>query len=153
MKPRELIFKTHVPYTRQVAEVYGARLYQVPQDIDEIDFVDIEDGCPLPKKPRTIAFAKYRIAKNNVPRTSVLLEIKRLHLRPATFHEFATFLQYYPELPSLRSLVCFGSHGQVRERPVLLTVVYEHGNQSLYFDNINREWSRGTNVLCVLEQH
>lgn len=152
--PREPIFKIFVSYTRPVPEAFGARLHQVPQGLNEVNFVDIDDMlCPLQKKPRVICFVKYPIPKDQVSRMNILLEIKRQRLRPATFHEFAAFLQHYPKLAALRSLVCLGSHGRSHDRVVLLSLEHEHGNQNLYFADVDRKWSRGANILCIMEQH
>lgn len=147
------IFRTRVPYTRPSASVYGTRLYQVPKDVDEINFIDIEHGQPLSKKARTISFTKFRVSKEHMSRIDILEAIKRLLLRPATFHEFTTFLQLYPDLKQLRSLICLGSHGKSLERIVLLSLVYEHRQQNLYLNDTSRDWDRGTNILCVLEEH
>lgn len=150
---REPVFKTRVLYTRPRAEIYGAKLFQVPQNIDDINFIDIEYGHPLSKKPRTISFTKFRVSRDRMSRTDILEAIKRLTLRPATFHEFTAFLQLYPDLKQLRSLACFGSHGKSIKRVVLAALVYENRHQNLYLCDTSDLWNRGAYILCVLEEH
>lgn len=147
------IFRARVPYTRPRAEVYGARLFQVPQNVDDINFIDIEYGHPLSKVPRTISFTKFRVSNDRMSRTGILEAIKRLSLRPATFHEFTAFLQFYPDLKQLRSLACFGSHGKSIKRIVLAALVHENKRQNLYLCDTSDHWNRGAYVLCVLEEH